>query len=92
MTMVAAVIGACRQVIMMDRHTPGPLDGLWPAVAAGAGFAALNTSLERLSSGMSATICVCLSVCLCMCVHVCAYVCVCTGLPRNRVIDCVNGH
>lgn len=35
----------------MDRHTPGPLDGLWPAVAAGAGFAALNTSLERLSSG-----------------------------------------
>ncbi len=84
--MVAAVTGACRQVIMMDRHTPGPLDGLWPAVAAGAGFAALNTSLERLPSSMSAPICVCASVCLC--VHVCVRAqCMCTGL---RVIDCVN--
>ncbi len=77
--MVAAVTGACRQVIMMDRHTPGPLDGLWPAVAAGAGFAALNTSLDRLSSGMSATIyvCVCLSVCLSVCLCLSVHVCSC---------------
>ncbi|KAL0034323.1 hypothetical protein WJX77_009296 [Trebouxia sp. C0004] len=45
-----------RQVIMMDRHMAGPLDGLWPAVAAGAGFAALDTSLERLSSGGAGTV------------------------------------
>ncbi len=85
MTTVAAVTGACRQVIMMDQHTAGPLDGLWPAVAAGAGFAALNTSLERLSSGMLATIYMCVSVCMCVCVcvHVCACACMCTGLPRN---------
>ena len=65
---------------MMDRHTPGPLDGLWPAVAAGAGFAALNTSLDRLSSGMSATIyvCVCLSVCLSVCLCLCLSVHVCS--------------
>ena len=30
----------------MDRHSPGPLDALWPAVAAGAGAAALNTSID----------------------------------------------
>ena len=91
--MVAPVTEACRQVIMMDRHTPGPLDGLWPAVAAGAGFAALNTSLDSFSSGMSATICVCLSVCVCLCVSVsvsvclsvCLFVCVCV-----RVCACMH--
>lgn len=32
----------CRQVILMDRHPPGPLDALWWAVAAGQGPAALH--------------------------------------------------
>ena len=73
---------------MMDRHTPGPLDGLWPAVAAGAGSAALNTSLERLSSGMFATTCVglCPSVCLCVCLSVSVCVCMCV-----RACVCVQG-
>ena len=76
---------------MMDRHTPGPLDGLWPAVAAGAGFAALNTSLERLSSGMFATICVCLSVCLCVCLSLslCVYVRVYVYRAPQKKSDCM---
>lgn len=48
------VTGACRQVIMIDRHTAGPLDGLWSAVAAGAGSAALNTSIDGMPSGAAA--------------------------------------
>lgn len=35
----------------MDRHTAGPLDGLWPAVAAGAGLAALDTSADAIHPG-----------------------------------------
>lgn len=41
---------ADRQVILMDRHAEGPLDALWPAVAAGAGPAALTTPI---SSGLT---------------------------------------
>lgn len=37
----------------MDRHTAGPLDGLWPAVAAGAGLAALDTSADSIHQGDS---------------------------------------
>ena len=85
--MVAPVTEACRQVIMMDRHTPGPLDGLWPAVAAGAGFAALNTSLDSFSSGMSATICVCLSVCVCLCVSVSVSVCLCVSVSVSLCLS-----
>jgi len=39
---------------MIDRHTAGPLDGLWSAVAAGAGSAALNTSIDGMPSGAAA--------------------------------------
>lgn len=46
------VTGACRQVILMDRHMAGPLDGLWPAVAAGAGFTALTSSLQSSHAGL----------------------------------------
>ena len=48
-----SVTGAYRQVILMDRHAAGPLDGLWSAVAAGAGFDALNTSPHPGQSGSS---------------------------------------
>lgn len=42
-TQAVLTLVACRQVILMDRHAPGPLDALWGAVAAGQGPAALHS-------------------------------------------------
>ena len=42
---------ACRQVILMDRHAPGPLDALWGAVAAGQGPAALHVMPNTTQPG-----------------------------------------
>ena len=37
----------------MDRHAAGPLDGLWAAVAAGAGSSALTSKLDSTQTGMA---------------------------------------
>ncbi len=61
---------APRQIILLDSHPQGPLDGLWPAVAAGGGPSFLNGPTHALSSGMEL---------LPLLRHACM-----KGLPRGR--------
>ena len=42
---------APRQVILLDSHPRGALDGLWPAIAAGGGASFLDGPAEGKSSG-----------------------------------------
>ncbi|KAK9846728.1 hypothetical protein WJX84_010568 [Apatococcus fuscideae] len=44
-------VHAPRQIVLLDSHPHGPLDALWPAVAAGGGARYLNGSAEALSPG-----------------------------------------
>ena len=45
-------VHAPRQVILLDSHPQGPLDGLWPAVAAGGGASLLDGPAEGKAPGL----------------------------------------